>query len=100
MDGAMSHSVVSASIPTMAVVAIAGLALSAEPAAAYIGPGAGLTAVGAAIALIAAIALAVVGFIWYPARRAARRLFGKQKADAAGTNDRPAGDAASVRARE
>lgn len=40
---------------------------------AYVGPGAGLTAIGTLIALLAAIALAVVGFVWYPVRRMIRK---------------------------
>ena len=38
-------------------------------AAAYIGPGAGLGAIGTVIALISAILLAIIGFIWYPIKR-------------------------------
>ena len=40
--------------------------LSAE---AYVGPGAGVTAIGTVIALLAAVALAIVGFLWYPLKR-------------------------------
>ena len=36
---------------------------------AYIGPGAGITAIGTAIALIGAILLGIVGFVWYPIKR-------------------------------
>lgn len=36
---------------------------------AYIGPGAGLGAVGALAALLGAALLIAVGFVWYPARR-------------------------------
>lgn len=36
---------------------------------AYIGPGAGISAIGTALALLAALALAVVGFVWYPVKR-------------------------------
>ena len=39
---------------------------------AYIGPGAGLGAVGALAALVGAALLIVVGFVWYPARRLMR----------------------------
>lgn len=39
---------------------------------AYIGPGAGLSAIGAALAFVGAILLAVVGFIWYPIKRLLR----------------------------
>ncbi len=42
-------------------------------ALAYIGPGAGLTAIGTVIALIAAFFLAIVGFVWYPVKRLLRK---------------------------
>lgn len=45
-------------------------------ASAYVGPGAGLSVVGTIIALIVAIVLAIIGFIWYPFKR----LFMKFKA--------------------
>lgn len=44
----------------------------AAPAWAYVGPGAGLTAIGAALAFIAGIVLAIIGFIWYPIKRLLR----------------------------
>lgn len=49
------------------------LLLTAAEAQAYIGPGAGLSAVGAVIAVAAAMILAVVGFVWYPVKRLMRR---------------------------
>ena len=42
-------------------------------ALAYIGPGAGLSALGALLALIGVVFLAIVGFIWYPVKRILRR---------------------------
>ena len=36
---------------------------------AYIGPGAGISAIGTVIALVGAILLAIVGFVWYPVKR-------------------------------
>lgn len=39
---------------------------------AYIGPGAGLSAIGALLALIFAVIVAIVGFVWYPVRRIMR----------------------------
>jgi hypothetical protein len=47
---------------------------SASPAFAYVGPGAGLSVIGAALAFVGAIFLAIVGFIWYPIKRL---LFGR-----------------------
>ena len=46
---------------------------AAMPAFAYVGPGAGLTAIGSLVALLAAVGLAVVGFVWYPIKRLRRR---------------------------
>ena len=54
--------------PRLAVVACAGLAL-AMPAHAYVGPGAGLSAIGIVVGLISAVLLGIVGFIWYPIKR-------------------------------
>ena len=45
-------------------------------ALAYVGPGAGLSVIGALFALLAAVALAVVGFVWYPVKRLLRRRAG------------------------
>ncbi|MDX1581322.1 MAG: hypothetical protein R3360_06840 [Alphaproteobacteria bacterium] len=42
-------------------------------ASAYIGPGAGISAIGAVLALLAAVFLAIVGLVWYPAKRLMRR---------------------------
>lgn len=42
-------------------------------AMAYIGPGAGISAIGAALALVAAVIFAIVGFIWYPVKRMMRK---------------------------
>ena len=56
-----------AAAPRLLIAAF--LCLSAGPAYAYIGPGAGLTAIGTVLALGAAILLAIVGFVWYPVKR-------------------------------
>ena len=54
-------------------------------AEAYIGPGAGLSAIGSLLALIGAVLLAIVGFVWYPVRRLLRRgKTGKGSAPPAG----------------
>jgi hypothetical protein len=42
------------------------------PAAAYIGPGAGVTAIGTMFAVVAVALLAVVGVVWYPVMRLLR----------------------------
>jgi len=65
-------------------IVLAGLTyLAPSPAMAYIGPGAGLTAIGSLLALIAGILLAIVGFVWYPIRRLRRRMRARKGALAA-----------------
>ena len=54
-------------------LALLGLAAASTPAMAYVGPGAGLTAIGSLVALLAAVGLALVGFVWYPIKRLRRR---------------------------
>jgi hypothetical protein len=48
--------------------------LSAEPAMAYVGPGSGLGAVGAVLGLIGTLFLSILSFIWYPIKRALRKM--------------------------
>ena len=40
---------------------------------AYVGPGAGLSAIGSVLALIGATLLLIVGFVWYPIKRLLKR---------------------------
>jgi hypothetical protein len=49
------------------------LGLIPSAADAYVGPGSGITAIGAALALMGGVVLAIVGFIWYPVKRLLRR---------------------------
>ena len=51
-----------------------GVQIANEITRAYIGPGSGLASLGAFLALIAALALMIVGFILYPAKRLARMI--------------------------
>lgn len=46
-----------------------------DPLAAYIGPGAGLAVLGAAIAFVLSLFLGVLGFVWYPVKKAYRAIF-------------------------
>lgn len=59
------------------------------PAAAYayIGPGAGISAIGSLLTLSAAVLLAILGFIWYPVKRLLKKR-NKNPAQAAEENDR------------
>jgi uncharacterized membrane protein len=40
---------------------------------AYVGPGGGLSAIGAFLAVVAAAIVAVFGFVWYPVKRLLRK---------------------------
>jgi len=58
---------------------------------AYVGPGSGLSAIGAFLALVGAIFLAVLGFFWYPIKRlfSRRRLAKAPQDDELKTSDEP-----------
>lgn len=66
-------------LTTSVLAALGAILLLASPAEArtaiaYIGPGAGVTAVGAFLALVAGIVVALLGFVWYPIRRLRKKL--------------------------
>ena len=46
----------------------------ASPALAYIGPGSGLSAIGAFLAAVVGLIVAIFGFVWYPIKRLRRRF--------------------------
>ncbi len=71
-------------VRTSVAIAIAVLAVS-PPAAAYVGPGAGLSALGSLFALLAAVVVAIFGFLWYPIKR----LLGKRKGTTAQADTAP-----------
>ena len=63
-------------------LAVAALLLAApQTAEAYIGPGAGISAIGTLIALIGAILLAIVGYVWYPIKRLRAKRKNMEKTD-------------------
>ncbi len=66
------------------------LGLSA-PALAYVGPGAGLGAIGAALGLIAAVVMALGAILFWPIRRLMRRRRKKPalQADATASSEAP-----------
>jgi hypothetical protein len=49
------------------------------PAFAYLGPGGGITAIGALIALVLAVLYTFFGFIWFPLKRLYKKISGKQQ---------------------
>lgn len=56
----------------LGIVVLVLIAMTALDASAYVGPGAGLTAIGAALAFVGGIILAIFGFLWYPIKRLLR----------------------------
>jgi hypothetical protein len=65
-------------LPVLIFAALAALGPSA--AHAYVGPGAGLTALGTVLALVAAVLFALIGFVWYPMKRLMKRSGAKAAA--------------------
>ena len=66
-------------VPRGVVMAL--LLASPGVALAYIGPGAGITVIGTAIALLGAIVLAIVGFVWYPLKRLRAKMRDRKNRD-------------------
>ena len=60
-------------LTAVCVTAAGALFIWVTPAFAYLGPGAGLTAIGAFLALIVGVIVAFFGFIWYPVKRLLRK---------------------------
>jgi hypothetical protein len=67
-------------LPLLAM--LAALSVLPDAALAYVGPGAGLSAIGTLVALVGAVLLAIVGFLWYPLKRLIRGLRGTPAAPA------------------
>lgn len=65
------------------VVLMVGVTLLFHPstAQAYVGPGGVITAIGAALALLAAIVASIFGFVWYPIKRLLAFLRGRGPED-------------------
>ncbi|MBV7378099.1 hypothetical protein [Maritimibacter dapengensis] len=66
--------------PTITVAAL-GLALIANPALAYVGPGAGLSAIGSVLAFVGVIFLMIAGFFFYPVKRMIVKMRGGADTD-------------------
>lgn len=64
---------------TLIAALLALLVLTPDTAYAYAGPGSGLTVIGAAVAFVGAVFLAIVGFVWYPIKRLMRRKAARPK---------------------
>lgn len=53
----------------IALLAVMLICLVPSVASAYVGPGSGITVIGAALAFVASAFLAIAGFVWYPVKR-------------------------------
>lgn len=73
-----------------AIAAGLAAAMFAMPAAAYIGPGAGIGAIGTFFAVIGAVVLLIVGFLWYPIKRMLRKNKAPVQASAVDSADQSA----------
>jgi len=60
----------------MMKIAVLSLAAALTPAAAmaYVGPGAGLSAIGSVLSFLGVVVLLIAGFVWYPVKRLIRSL--------------------------
>ena len=56
-----------------AILIISLVCLFFQPAMAYVGPGAGLSVIGAFLAVVAGVIVAIFGFLWYPIKRLRRK---------------------------
>ena len=68
------------SLLIIAVVVITLLLVEHQGALAYIGPGAGIAAIGTVLAFIAAIILSIIAFLWYPIKRMLKKFKKNRKA--------------------
>jgi hypothetical protein len=63
------------------VFALVSIVISPSPLHAYVGPGAGLSAFGALVALVASVLVGIVGFVWYPMKRILRAIKRRNQPD-------------------
>ena len=70
----MSIRVTLSRLAAVQAVTIMIVCLSADPAAAYVGPGAGLTLIGSVVAVVAAVLIALVGLVLFPIRLLMKKM--------------------------
>lgn len=69
------------------VLALITLCSMPQPAMAYVGPGAGLSAIGAFLAIIVGVIVALFGFVWYPFKRMMRKRKSSAETQADGNSE-------------
>ena len=57
------------SLISMAICVLLLVIFVQQPAMAYVGPGTGIAALGALLAIIVGVIAALFGFLWYPMKR-------------------------------
>ena len=73
------HKLTFRSATTLAAMVL--LAMAATPAQAYMGAGAGLSAIGSILSFIGVVLLMVLGFVWYPVKRMLKKARAKNAAE-------------------
>ena len=63
------------------------LALIANPAAAYVGPGAGISVLGSLLGILATIFVAIGAILFWPIRKLMRRRKAKKETEVSGNSD-------------
>jgi hypothetical protein len=63
------------------------LALIASPAAAYVGPGAGISVLGSLLGILATIFVAIGAILFWPIRKLIKRRKAKKKTEVPGNPD-------------
>ena len=81
MTGKQIRSRAGARLRPVLIAAVIAVAAAPTAALAYIGPGAGLGALGSFFALVGAVFLGVLGFIWYPVKKLLRAMRKTPKSD-------------------
>ena len=61
------------SLVTISICVLLLVVFVQQPAMAYVGPGTGIAAIGALLAIIAGVIAAIFGFLWYPIKRLLRK---------------------------
>lgn len=76
------------------------LAAMAGSAEAYVGPGAGLSAIGSLVALVGAVVVAMFGFVWFPVKRLLKNMRKAEPQPAAADADPTPEDATATSAQQ
>lgn len=68
----------------LSLISAVPLMVAAQPAQAYIGPGAGAGTIAVVLGILATVVMAFLGLLWYPAKRLLKGRGGKTPVASAG----------------